>query len=52
MTTTYHRTMTVDGLDIFYREAGPVSAPTVVLLHGFPTSSHMFRHLIPALGAS
>ena len=49
MTTTYHRTMTVDGLDIFYREAGPVSAPTVVLLHGFPTSSHMFRHLIPAL---
>jgi pimeloyl-ACP methyl ester carboxylesterase len=49
MTTTYHRTMTVDGLEIFYREAGPVSAPTVVLLHGFPTSSHMFRHLIPAL---
>ena len=49
MTTTYHRTMTVDGLDIFYREAGPVNAPTVVLLHGFPTSSHMFRHLIPAL---
>ena len=52
MTTTYHRTMTVDGLDIFYREAGPVNAPTVVLLHGFPTSSHIFRHLIPALGAS
>ena len=49
MTTTYHRTMSVDGLEIFYREAGPVSAPTVVLLHGFPTSSHMFRHLIPAL---
>ena len=49
MTTTYHRTMTVDGLEIFYREAGPVRAPTVVLLHGFPTSSHMFRHLIPAL---
>jgi len=49
MTTTSHRTMTVDGLEIFYREAGPVSAPTVVLLHGFPTSSHMFRHLIPAL---
>jgi pimeloyl-ACP methyl ester carboxylesterase len=41
--------MTVDGLEIFYREAGPVRAPTVVLLHGFPTSSHMFRHLIPAL---
>jgi hypothetical protein len=49
MTTIYHRTMTVDGLEIFYREARPVSAPTVVLLHGFPTSSHMFRHLIPAL---
>jgi pimeloyl-ACP methyl ester carboxylesterase len=41
--------MTVDGLEIFYREAGPVHAPTVVLLHGFPTSSHMFRHSIPAL---
>jgi pimeloyl-ACP methyl ester carboxylesterase len=49
MTTTYHRTITVDGLAIFYREAGPVRAPTVVLFHGFPTSSHMFRHLIPAL---
>jgi pimeloyl-ACP methyl ester carboxylesterase len=49
MTTTYHRTMTVDGLAIFYREAGPVRAPTVVLLHGFPTSSPMFRHLSPAL---
>ena len=49
MPTTYHRTMTVDGLAIFYREAGPVRAPTVVFLHGFPTSSHMFRLLIPAL---
>jgi pimeloyl-ACP methyl ester carboxylesterase len=49
MTTTSHRTMTVDGLEVFYHEAGPVSAPTVVLLHGFPTSSLMFRHLIPAL---
>jgi pimeloyl-ACP methyl ester carboxylesterase len=39
----------IDGLDIFYREAGPKNAPTVLLLHGFPTSSHMFRHLIPAL---
>jgi pimeloyl-ACP methyl ester carboxylesterase len=39
----------VDGVDIFYREAGPASAPTVLLLHGFPTSSHMFRNLIPAL---
>ena len=36
-------------LDIFYREAGPAGAPVVLLLHGFPTSSHMFRNLIPAL---
>jgi len=44
-----HRTVRIDGLDIFYREAGPQDAPTVLLLHGFPTSSHMFRHLIPQL---
>jgi pimeloyl-ACP methyl ester carboxylesterase len=44
-----HKTIEVDGLDIFYREAGPESAPTILLLHGFPTSSHMFRNLIPAL---
>lgn len=44
-----HRTVKVDGLDIFYREAGPKEAPTMLLLHGFPTSSHMFRNLIPAL---
>ena len=44
-----HRTVEIDGLDIFYREAGPRSAKTVLLLHGFPTSSHMFRHLIPVL---
>ena len=44
-----HRTVTIDGLDIFYREAGPQGASTILLLHGFPTSSHMFRHLIPAL---
>jgi len=43
------RTVMVDGLDIFYREAGPTDAPTILLLHGFPTSSHMFRSLIPAL---
>jgi len=42
-TQTQHRTVTVDGLEIFYREAGPVNAPTILLLHGFPTSSHMFR---------
>jgi dipeptidyl aminopeptidase/acylaminoacyl peptidase len=45
----YHKTTNIDGLDIFYREAGPKNAPTVLLLHGFPTSSHMFRNLIPAL---
>ena len=39
----------VDGIKIFYREAGPQDAPVVLLLHGFPTSSHMFRNLIPAL---
>lgn len=46
---TRHRTVEIDGLDIFYREAGPADAPVVLLLHGFPTSSHMFRNLIPAL---
>ena len=44
-----HRTINVEGLEIFYREAGPIDAPAVLLLHGFPTSSHMFRNLIPAL---
>lgn len=46
--TTY-RTVPIDGLDIFYREAGSRDNPTILLLHGFPTSSHMFRNLIPAL---
>lgn len=45
----YYRTAKIDGIDIFYREAGPVDAPAVLLLHGFPTSSHMFRNLIPLL---
>ena len=44
-----YRTVEIDGLDIFYREAGPADAPTILLLHGFPTSSHMFRELMPAL---
>jgi pimeloyl-ACP methyl ester carboxylesterase len=44
-----YNTMTVDGLNIFYREAGDRRSPTVLLLHGFPTSSHMYRNLIPAL---
>jgi pimeloyl-ACP methyl ester carboxylesterase len=43
-------TETIDGLEIFYREAGTVGQPQLVLLHGFPTSSHMFRNLIEALG--
>src|SRR5215470_2950939 len=42
-------TANVEGNKIFYREAGPKTAPTVLLLHGFPTSSHMFRNLIPIL---
>ncbi len=46
---TLHKTVEVDGLDIFYREAGPLEAPTLLLLHGFPTSSAMFRNLIAAL---
>src|SRR5262245_4766616 len=44
-----YRTVKIDELDIFYREAGPKDAPAILLLHGFPTSSHMFRNLIPAL---
>jgi len=46
--TTYHR-VAVKGLEVFYRQAGPKDAPTIVLLHGFPSSSHMFRELIPRL---
>ena len=46
---TLHKTVKVDGLDIFYREAGSKDAPTLLLLHGFPTSSRMFGDLIPAL---
>lgn len=45
----HHRTIDVDGVRVFYREAGPRDAPTLLLLHGFPSSSHMFRHLMPAL---
>jgi len=45
----HYRTVSIDGLDVFYREAGPRHAPTILLLHGFPTSSHMFRDLIPLL---
>ena len=45
----YHRTMKVDGITIFYREAGDPNRPTLLLLHGFPSSSHNFRTLIPLL---
>jgi len=44
-----HRTVEVRGLDVFYREAGPQDAPALLLLHGFPTSSQMFRNLFPSL---
>ena len=49
MTGIAYRTVAVDGLDVFYREAGRPDAPTLLLLHGFPTSSSMFRDLIPRL---
>jgi pimeloyl-ACP methyl ester carboxylesterase len=49
MIDVHHRTTTVNGHEIFYREAGHADAPVVLLLHGFPTSSRMFRNLIPAL---
>ncbi|OIJ85773.1 alpha/beta hydrolase [Streptomyces sp. MUSC 14] len=44
-----YRSVEVDGLKVFYREAGPVDAPAVLLLHGFPSAGHMFRDLIPLL---
>jgi pimeloyl-ACP methyl ester carboxylesterase len=46
---TFFKTTDIDGIKIFYREAGSPDKPTIVLLHGFPTSSHMFRNLIPVL---
>jgi pimeloyl-ACP methyl ester carboxylesterase len=45
----FYRTLKIDGLDVFYREAGPKDGPVILLLHGFPSSSHMFRDLIPLL---
>ncbi|MCX2493236.1 alpha/beta hydrolase [Pedobacter sp. PF22-3] len=45
----HHRRVNVNGLGVFYRESGPAGAPTILLLHGYPTSSHMFRNLIPIL---
>jgi pimeloyl-ACP methyl ester carboxylesterase len=49
MTDVAYRTADVDGLKVFYREAGAKEAPTLLLLHGFPSASHMFRDLIPLL---
>ncbi|WP_411093481.1 alpha/beta fold hydrolase [Streptomyces sp. 049-1] len=49
MTDMAYRTASVDGHNVFYREAGPADAPTLLLLHGFPSASHMFRDLIPLL---
>src|SRR3974377_788994 len=49
MTPIKYRTADVDRFNIFYREAGAAGAPKLLLLHGFPTASHMFRDLIPLL---
>lgn len=49
MSAVTYQTVTVGNVEVFYREAGPVDAPVVLLLHGFPTSGHMFRDLIPEL---
>jgi len=49
MGTFAFRKVDVDGFKVFYREAGPKGAPTILLLHGFPSASHMFRDLIPRL---
>ena len=49
MQNVLYHTAPIDGVDIFYREAGTKDKPTVLLLHGFPSSSHMFRNLIPLL---
>lgn len=51
-TTVQYHNLKVNGLTLFYREAGPTDAPTILLLHGYPTSSHMFRNLIPMLSKS
>ena len=48
-TPVYYRTVTVDGLSIFYREAGPANAPTLLLFHGFPSSSRIYEPLFARL---
>src|SRR5262249_3821639 len=49
MRTVEYRKVDVDGIGVFYRDAGAKDAPTLLLLHGFPTAGHMFRDLIPLL---
>jgi pimeloyl-ACP methyl ester carboxylesterase len=49
MATIHYRKANIDGFNVFYREAGSLDAPTLLLLHGFPSAGHMFRELIPAL---
>ena len=49
MSNIHYRTADVGGFKVFYREAGSAAAPKLLLLHGFPTSGHMFRDLIPLL---
>lgn len=49
MSAVHLKNIKADGVDIFYRESGPSDAPTLLLLHGFPSSSHQFRNLIPLL---
>ena len=50
--TTFYRNIDIDGHNIFYREAGDPNKPTILFLHGYPSSSHMYRHLIPLLSGS
>jgi hypothetical protein len=50
--TVHYNTIRIDDVEIFYREAGSKTAPVLLLLHGFPTASNMFRNLIPRLAAS
>lgn len=49
MVPVHHRTARIAGHEVFYRESGNIDSPVLLLLHGYPSSSHMFRHLIPAL---
>ena len=49
MTAIHYRTADAEGLKVFYREAGRADAPTLLLLHGFPSAGHMFRELMPQL---